>query len=343
MATRNLEELLEKKEKYKKRVLELLKESEKKVAYHFNCPDGIISAALVKHLFPNEKLIFIPLDYAFFKDETMIRDLANSNWFAIVDLEPFNHHPAEYFVDHHISNADKKFNANNVSFVAGAPSAAFLIEKLFFAKLPEYLKELVKISTVTDTASYKIPAPLDVQENPSEMSWDEKIWFLQDVCKSTFTIKEHDELLEFLSSEGWNGLWKNHLIEKVRRLRNKRKISKEIAQKIIISDFVVLIDEPLHYNLAYIASDLQKRGAIGAGYITVYPSEVKVSLRLSKSLSPEQVDKYRVDLLANTMSGGGHKPASGAEMNSLEEALEKIKSWGRKKGIEVNIVDLREK
>ncbi len=343
MATRNLDELLEKKENYKKRVLELVKESNRKVAYHFNCPDGIISASLVKYLFSNEKFVFIPLDYAFFKDETMIKDLANAEWFAIVDLEPFNHQPAEYFIDHHISNADKKFNAKNVSFIAGAPSAAYLIEKLFFAELPEYLKEIVKISTVTDTASYKIPAPLDVQEKPSEMSWDEKIWFLQDVCKSAFTIKEHNELLEFLSSEGWNGLWKKHLIEKVKRLRNKRKISKEVAQKITLSDFVVVVDKPLHYNLAYIASDLQKRGALGAGFITVYPSEVKVSLRLSKSLTPEQVEKYRVDLLAKTMSGGGHKPASGAEMSNLEEALEKIDSWGRKKGLEVNIVDLREK
>jgi hypothetical protein len=343
METRNLEELLEKKENYKKKVLKLLKESTRKVAYHFNCPDGIISASLVKYLFSNEKLIFIPLDYAFFKDETMIKDLAEADWFAVVDLEPFNLQTAEYFIDHHISNADKKFNAKNVSFIAGAPSAAYLIEKLFFTELPDYLKELVKISTVTDTASYKIPAPLEVQENPSEMSWDEKIWFLQDVCKSSFTIKEHDELLDLLSSEGWKGLWKNHLIEKVKRLRNKRKISEEIAQKIILSDFVVVVDEPLHYNLAYIASVLQKRGALGAGFITVYPTEVKVSLRLSKSLSPEQVEKYRVDLLAKTMSGGGHKPASGAEVNNLEEALEKIKDWGRKKGLEINIVDLREK
>ena len=343
METKALEELLEKKEEYKKGVLELTKKPEKKVAYHFNCPDGLISAALVKYLFPKERLVFIPLDYAFFKDEIMVKGLADSDWFAIVDLEPFNHQPAEYFVDHHISNVNKKFNANNVYFVAGAPSAAFLIEKLFFNKLPEYLKELVRMSTVTDTASYKIPAPLEVNEEPSKMSWDEKIWFLQDVCKSSFTIKEHDELLEILPSEGWNGLLKNHLIEKVKRLRNKRKISKEIAQKITLSDFIVIIDNPLHYNLAYIASELQKRGAVGAVYITVYPSEVKLSFRLSRALSPKEVDKYRVDLLANAMGGGGHKPASGAEMNNLEEALDKINSWAKKKGLKVNTVDLREK
>lgn len=341
MATKSLEELLEKKEEYKKGVLELAKKPEKKVAYHFNCPDGLISAALVKYLFPKESLVFIPLDYAFFKDEIMVKGLADSNWFAIVDLEPFNHQPAEYFVDHHISNVNKKFNAKNVYFVAGAPSAAFLIEKLFFTKLPKHLKELVRMSTITDTASYKIPAPLEVNEDPSKMSWDEKIWFLQDVCKTSFTIKEHDELLEILPSEGWNGLLKKHLIEKVKRLRNKRKISKEIAQEITLSDFVVLIDEPLHFNLAYIASDLQKRGAIGAGYITVYPDEIKLSFRLSKALSPKEVDKYRVDLLANSMGGGGHKPASGAEMSNLEEALEKINSWAKKNGLKVNSVDLR--
>ncbi|MFW9851384.1 MAG: hypothetical protein ACFFDS_00395 [Candidatus Thorarchaeota archaeon] len=343
MAAKALEELLEKKEEYKKKILELANKPVRKVAYHFNCPDGLISAALVKFLFPNERLVFIPLDYAFFKDEKMVEGLADSDWFAIVDLEPFNHQPAEYFIDHHISNVNKKFNATNVYFVAGAPSAAYLIERLFYSKLPEYLKELVRISTVTDTANYKIPAPLEINEDPSKMSWDEKIWFLQDVCKSSFTIEEHDELLEILSFEGWNGLLKNHLIERVKRLRNKRKISKEIAQKIIFSDFVIIIDKPLHYNLAYIASDLQKRGALGVGYITVYPSEIKLSFRLSKALSPKEVDKYRVDLLANTMGGGGHKPASGAEMSNLEEALIKINSWAKKKGLKINTVDLREK
>ena len=343
MVTQVLEELLKKKEEYKKIVLELAKRPEKKVAYHFNCPDGLVSAALVKFLFQEEKLVFIPLDYAFFKDETMVKGLADSEWFAIVDLEPFNNQPAEYFIDHHISNVNKKFNANNVYFVAGAPSAAYLIEKLFYTKLPEYLKELVRMSTVTDTASYKIPAPIEVNEDPSKMSWDEKIWFLQDACKSSFTIKEHNELLEILQSEGWNGLLKNHLIERVKRLRNKRKISKEIAQEITLSDFIVLIDNPLHYNLAYIASDLQKRGAYGVAYITVYPSEIKLSFRLSRALSPKEVDTYRVDLLANIMGGGGHKPASGAEMKDLEEALTIINSWVKKKGLKVNTVDLRKK
>ncbi len=105
----------------------------------------------------------------------------------------------------------------------------------------------------------------------------------------------------------------------------------------------MVIDNPAHYNLAFVAREVQKRGAIGVAYITVYPTETKISLRLNKKLTNEQRDKYRVDLLALTMNGGGHKPAAGAETDSLEIALEKIESWGRKKGLEMSFEDLRKK
>ncbi|MHA1516879.1 MAG: DHHA1 domain-containing protein, partial [Candidatus Heimdallarchaeaceae archaeon] len=99
------------------------------------------------------------------------------------------------------------------------------------------------------------------------------------------------------------------------------------AQEIVITDFIILIDDPLHYNTAAISSELQKRGVKGVAYLTVYPEETKVSLRLNRALSIKDVEKYRVDLLANTMSGGGHKGASGAEMENLDETLKIIKTW----------------
>ena len=86
-----------------------------------------------------------------------------------------------------------------------------------------------------------------------------------------------------------------------------------------------------------------KRGAIGAAYITDYPGEVKISLRLSRSLNPDEVEKYRVDLLANQLSGGGHKGASGAEVETLEFALEKIQQWTEKKNLSTEILNLKEK
>ena len=108
-------------------------------------------------------------------------------------------------------------------------------------------------------------------------------------------------------------------------------------------DFIIIIDFPLHYNTAFIASEVMKKGATGVAYITVYPDEVKISLRLSKTLKPETVEKYRVDLLARQMDGGGHKGASGAEMENLELSLEEIKGWTKEKELETEIIDLRQK
>jgi hypothetical protein len=343
MSSEKLKKLMNNKEKYRKEILKLSIGTQQKVAYHFNCPDGIISAALIRFLFSDRDLVFIPLDYALFKEKEIIEKIANANWFAIVDLEPFHSNTAEYFFDHHISNIGKIIKSNNIYFVAGAPSAAYLIEAIFSDSLPEHLKELVRISKITDTASYEIPPPLELQDDFSNLSWNEKIWYVEDLCKSTFTIQEHDELIEILAFEGFEGLWKPKLTNRVRSLRRSRKSSMEISNQIDITEFVVIIDNPLHYNIAFVAREVQKRGALGAAYITVYPTEVKISLRLNKELSEEEKEKYRVDLLAQSMGGGGHKPASGAEADNLEVVVEKIKSWAGEKELVISFVDLREK
>jgi len=283
------------------------------------------------------------LDYALFRERDIIEEIASTNWFAVVDLEPFHTNTSEYFFDHHISNEGKIINSKKIHFVAGAPSAAYLIEKVFSDSLPEYLKELVKISKITDTASYKIPPPLELQEEFLDLNWDEKIWYVEDLCKTTFTVNEHDKLLEILSTQGLEGLWKPDLIKRVKNLRQTRRDSIEIAKDIKITDFIIIVDEPAHYNLAFVAREVQNKGALGVAYISVYPDETKISLRLNKKLTDEQREKYRVDLLAQSMGGGGHKPAAGAETDNLEVAIEKIKSWGRKKELNLSFVDLRKK
>jgi len=146
-----------------------------------------------------------------------------------------------------------------------------------------------------------------------------------------------------LASKGLDGLWEKDVLHRVRRLRNSRKESFNIAQEIVITDFIILIDDPLHYNTAAIASELQKRGGKGVAYLTVYPEETKISLRLNRAMSIKDVEKYRVDLLANKMSGGGHKGASGAEMENLDETLEIIKTWTKEANLNMKIVDLRKK
>ena len=163
MRQNSIDEVLKKKEKYKQEVIELSKKSGMKVAYHFNCPDGMISAVLFKYMFSSENLIFIPIDYPMLKDKEVTKHLKEASWFAIVDLSPFNIEKIDYFFDHHISNSKEKINAQNHVFEANAPSAASLIAKYFHEDVPANLKELADITEITDTASYATPAPLEIK------------------------------------------------------------------------------------------------------------------------------------------------------------------------------------
>ncbi len=342
MSKKTVGDILNRRERYKKDVLELLDTKERKVAYHFNCPDGIVSASLIKYLFSQENLEFIPIDYGLLKSKEAAEKIKNANWFAIVDLEPFNLKKMEYFFDHHISNENKEINATKYVFEVGAPSAAALIGEYFSSQLPDYLLELAKMTEITDTASYSIPPPLELEEEFTQ-SWDRKIWLLEDACKTAFSVNQHRELVEILSNEGLEGVFRENIQNRVRKLRASRKRAFDIASGIKKTDFVIIIDRPVHYNISFIAGEAMKNGAIGAAYITKYPNEVKISFRLSKALSTEEVDKFRVDLLAQSMSGGGHKPASGAETETLEEALSKIGDWGENHNFEMETVDLRGK
>lgn len=342
MSKKTVGDILNRRERYKSDVLDLLDTKERKVAYHFNCPDGIVSASLMKYLFSGENLEFIPIDYGLLKSKEAAEKLKNANWFAIVDLEPFNLEKLEYFFDHHISNENKEINATKYVFEAGAPSAAALIGEYFSSQLPDYLLELAKMTEITDTASYSIPPPLELEEEFTQ-SWDRKIWLLEDACKTAFSVNQHRELVEILTSEGLRGVFKGNIQNRVKKLRASRKRAYDIANRIEKTDFVIIIDRPVHYNLSFIAGEAMKNGAVGAAYITEYPNDVKISFRLSKALSAEEIDKFRVDLLAQSMSGGGHKPASGAETETLEEALTKIENWVKNLNFKMEIIDLREK
>ena len=341
MSENSLNRVLKQKKQYKDEVIKRASSNKKKVAYHFNCPDGLVSAALFRYLFGDQDLDFIPIDYPLLKDEETANILTKAEWFAILDLSPFNSNLIQYYFDHHISNQGVEIKSKVSVFDPNSPSGAALITDHFRDKLPDYMIELSEITKITDTASYGSPSPLEINENLNEYSWDERVWFIEDACKSTFTVAEHDLVLELLASKGLDGLWEKDVLNRVRRLRNSRKESFNIAQEIELSEFIILIDKPLHYNIAAISSELQKRGVKGVSYITVYPEEVKISFRLNRALTAEEVDKYRVDSLANKMAGGGHKGASGAEMKNLEETLEIIKIWIKEVQLNLKIVDLR--
>ncbi len=333
---------------YKDEILTVISEEPRyKVAYHYNCCDGIVSCALFKKIFEKENLVYIPIDYSLLSTKETRTKIIKSNWYAIVDLEPFNENELELYVDHHISAVNKHINARKIHFEAGAPSASYILNKCYNDILPPHLKELAKMTLITDTASYKIPAPLEMEEDENDFTYDSKIWFLEDACKTTFGLKDHDIITDILYKQGWAGLWDLSNLEtkgiqsRIFYLREGRKSAYKISQELEISEFMILIDHAMHFNITYIAHELMHRGATGVAYLTQYPDFIRISLRLSKKLSEKEIDYYRVDHLANSMGGGGHKPASGAQLDSLDLAIKKIEQWAQEKNLKTKIVDLR--
>ena len=134
------------------------------IAYHGSCTDGSITAALMQFLEPDKQ--FIPLDYNVLKDKVIRQFLIKQNWFAILDLEPFNEKPLELFIDHHRSVIGSLINARRIHFEVGnlGPSAAFVLFNAFSGiyTIPDYLKQLVQVSKVTDTASFAIDPPSEI-------------------------------------------------------------------------------------------------------------------------------------------------------------------------------------
>jgi len=331
------------RKRYSKELDALLDREEEKVAFHYNCTDGIVSATLVKSTFKEKELLFLPIDYVLLNaNDSLSQKITNNQWFAIVDLSPFNANTAKLYVDHHISNVGQRFNAQRVYFVAGAPSTAYLFDKHCNTNLPDFLKELVKMTEITDTASYKINAPYEFKKEQSEYSWDEKIWLLEDACKTAFTIAEHKELIEILNTKGWEGLWKTSILKRIKVLRGKRKEANKIVSNASAADLVLIIDKPDHYSIGYITHELLHKGAKVGIYATTYDDYVKLSLRLSKRLSEDEINYYRVDNLAKRMNGGGHKPASGCQTKTLDEAIKIIKEWATNKKLSIAIIDLRD-
>ncbi|UJG42195.1 MAG: hypothetical protein K9W46_07215 [Candidatus Heimdallarchaeum endolithica] len=346
-----ISDIQKQRKEYRNKVLsELKKKKTMKVAYHYNCCDGIVSGAIVKKLFEkNQKLVYLPIDYSLLNNPNLREKFEKANWFAIVDLEPFNLNEMELYVDHHISAVGKLINARKIFFEAGGLSTSYLLSKNYSSVLPDYMIELAKMTEITDTASYSIPPPIELESSLDDFNEDTKIWFLEDACKTAFTLEDHAILTDILSKKGWIGLWDfndpnvEFIHKKISNLRYGRKKAHDVSQEIEIADFVILIDRPSHYNITYIAHEVMYRGAKGTAYLTEYPDITRISLRLSKKLTDEQIDFLRVDKLAKTMNGGGHKPASGAQLESTDEAVKRISSWAKKMKLSVNIVDLRTK
>lgn len=317
------------------------------IAYHGSCPDGSITAALLHYFEPDKTLI--PLDYNILKDSVIRRYLIPQNWFAIVDLEPFNEYPLELFIDHHRSVIGQPINSKRIHFEVGelGPSAAFVLYNSLKAlhSVPKHLQLLVEVSKVTDTASFAIDPPVEeVSKSDYDLlvnDFNKLCWFVQDATniEEDYSLEKNNALTIGLSERGINFLFSDETIKKINKIRTKRLEAEKFIQSLNISSLMVVINVPDNSYKQFISLKLGKKGAKVIAFFSQKDDVVTISLRQSKLNTKAEIEFYRLDLLAKLFneSGGGHAEASGSISPTLEYAIKIIKEWSKEKKLDYSI------
>jgi len=128
-----------------------------------------------------QEAIFIPLGFQEIRHPEFGEFLKVLNWIAIIDLPPFNDSSIVLYSDHHLSNKAIAKNAEVVLFDENAPSTAYLLSKHFDEHLPENLKLLADLTTITDTASFTVPPLENIALKFLEATRQEQAWLLNDI------------------------------------------------------------------------------------------------------------------------------------------------------------------
>ncbi|MFW9930768.1 MAG: hypothetical protein ACFFD1_15375 [Candidatus Thorarchaeota archaeon] len=338
------------KRKYALEVMELLKLPGRHVAYHAFCTDGAICAALLK--WANEGDVFVPIDYFLIYDKKIGLYLSEYEWYAIVDLEPFNlNYQVDLYVDHHITVVGKKINAKRIHFETGTtgPSAASVLYRYLANKLeiPFYLTILAEMSKITDTASYKIP-PLTVYYDSKnvEITKDEidsekfhqLIWDLQDALTLiNKTATPNNICVNLLSENGLASLLaQEDIINRINIHRQERIKALDFAKSLNPAPLTIIINSQTRNIQDILVHYFTNKGAkiIASLKEDPFDKSCSLSLRQSKHNSLEEKELYRLDVLAQRFSGGGgHIEASGASSPNKEEALKILIEWAKEKGL----------
>jgi hypothetical protein len=332
---------------YVKDVFKEISKDGKKVAYHYMCTDGVISASILKYMGWGD--VFIPLDYDILKNEVLRPYLSSVDWSIIIDLEPFNEKTLDLYVDHHRSVIGAQINSQRIHFEVGedGPSAAYVLFSLISSKteLPLYLKELAEVSKVTDTASFKIDPPHEKIDPSIDKSFltdfDKLCWFVQDATniEDEYSLQSNNELIELLTKNGVKALLTDHIIKRVNVHRKKRLVAEDYINSIAITDIVVIVNAPNQAFKQYAALRLGKKGAKIIVFLTEKGNLVTISLRQSKLNSKKEIESFRLDILAKKFnkSGGGHAEAAVSMSPSIESALKVLNQWKDEKGLSLSV------
>lgn len=332
-------------------VISNLEEGQRIFATHAYCTDGGVAGSMLRYSFPDAKII--PVDYWYLNNPLAHDVLAGLDWYGIVDLKPFNKKPMQFWVDHHLGAMGESPNARQIRFDVDGDSGSYqLLLSRFTPNLPAHLTELAVMTRITDTANFRTPPPTETLDSIEELQlepslddekdrllYERKVWLLDDVWNTISTYKDHQTFYSGAAKDGFYHLHK--YIPKVNELRRERAKALEIANSLEVADCVIFASREFALDKTSLLRGLLLRPETKSVVaLNVYEGGVKISLRRSKGLEEKWNGILQLNELAKLMSGGGHAAASGAHTNTVEEAVEIIKPWMEKRGLNVVFHDL---
>jgi len=317
------------------------------MACHGPCPDGIVSGALLKCIFPNYTLV--PLDYWFINHPKLSKIAEGIQWRAVIDLVPLNQtFEKELYIDHHQSALKYKINSKQVLFYTEGESAAAVCFDCYPKKsiFPAHMESLVTLSRITDTGNEPGSPPIDTPKKTIECSNDELVWLFEDACNACSSVTQVLELVDGFVKFGKQFLNQDRVQESVKKSREERKRAIDLGLTVKLGyDFVVTISKDGQLdNTSLLKSAISRCRVGGASFVEERNGSIRISLRLSKIFQNSNgfdINTYRLDTLANRLNGGGHMAAAGARSENIEVGLNEFKTWATSLNLNLLVCDFR--
>ncbi len=311
-----------------------------KVAFHTDA-DGIISALILKSLEEYQNTIFVPLGYQELHHPKFGQFISTLNWLAVVDLMPFHVKEVELYCDHHESTKNLLKNADVVIYNEDAPSAAYLLAMKFKERLSEELMLLAHLTTITDTASFEIPPPVNDPQNFLEASTQAQAWLLDDICNTPESTEEVLALLNDFSLQSLsifsNAIYRQRIII----LRGLRRYSVKLGEEFEIADMILIVQGKKKIVTSALVQSLFVRGVKITCVLHPGKRFTGLSFRVNSQIVGQEFENIRVDRIAEQFSGGGHPRAAGGRGESFETTLQLLEKWIKQKNLSYHLYDLR--
>ena len=329
--------IMEKEEHLKERqALRLLEQAKGKsiILTHIADPDGMFCGIETYRLLKEKDdlpVVVVPIDHYFLQYAPLSEMVNTLDFTAVLDLPPFGR-SIRYYCDHHQSSQERKdryMQEGRIShcfFDAAAPSCLEMVKKMareiFDREIDEQTRPIV---LRCDAAKYETPAPTTWEEFDSgDAAW-----------RYTYLLKtSNDSPADFmrlftilLTSDPDEAIASVQYHDMIGKIIDQNARVKALASRIKPEELTIVVgndDSVVNRGLMFRLYD-------GKCKVTVMMArsgeQFRVGFGVDPALGNSEADRYRVDIIANELGGGGHKRASGASIapDQVHAVIQKIK------------------